>query len=331
MTRRLGPWLSGISIALFWLGTAHAEPSAADRATARSLATEGYWALRDKRYAEAADRFGRADALVHAPTLTLDWARSLVGLGLFVEAQERYELIIREGVDAKAPQSWQRALADAKTELDALHPRLSWVTISVTGGKDAHVTIDNIAVPAAAIGVRRPINPGTHEVAVVAKGYLAEHQKLNLTEGEEGSAAFTLDVDPNQQAVPVVAEPPAQTAEVVAPATTRSRTPVYVAFGVAGAGLVLGGITGALWLGKRSTLQKNCPDPDNCSPEDTDTINSYNTLGTISGAGFVVGAAGIVTGITLLLLDRKPAQAAAQGIVVRPYLGVGSVGAMGNF
>ena len=157
MTRTLGPWFSGIVVGLLWVGTAAAEPSAADRATARSLATEGYWALHDKRYAEAADRFGRADALVHAPTLTLDWARSLVGLGQFVEAQERYELIIREGVEAKAPQSWKKALSDARNELASLKPRLAWVTITVKGPSDAQVTIDGLAVPPASIGARRAI------------------------------------------------------------------------------------------------------------------------------------------------------------------------------
>jgi len=60
----------GIAAGLLWVGVANAEPSAADRATARSLADEGYTALQDKHYAEAADRFSRADALVHAPTLS---------------------------------------------------------------------------------------------------------------------------------------------------------------------------------------------------------------------------------------------------------------------
>src|SRR6186713_2811967 len=129
MTRKLSFW-SGLSVCLLWAGTSWAEPSAADRATARSLAGEGYQALQDKDYATASDRFGRADSLVHAPTLMIDWARSLAGLGKLVEAQERYEQIIREGVDAKAPRSWQRALADAGTELAALKPRLAWVTIS---------------------------------------------------------------------------------------------------------------------------------------------------------------------------------------------------------
>ncbi|HET7540671.1 MAG TPA: hypothetical protein VFK05_12390 [Polyangiaceae bacterium] len=332
MTRTLGPWLSGIAIGLFWVNAAIAEPSAADRATARSLASEGYWALHDKRYAEAADRFSRADALVHAPTLTLDWARSLVGLGQFVEAQERYELILREGVDAKAPPSWQRALSDAKAELAALRPRLSWVTISVAGGNDAQVSVDGVAVPPAAVGVARAINPGAHEFAASAKGYLSNRQTVSLAEGEEKSVALELQVDPNQQATPTEVSPKPAQAAAEPPARQHNRTPAYVAFGVAGAGLVVGGVTGILALNKRSKLEHcNTPEfPDVCPPEYSDTLDAYHTLGIASGAGFIVGAAGIITGVSLWLLDNKSA-APARGLVVRPYVGLGSVGAVGRF
>jgi hypothetical protein len=328
MTRRLGPWLSTLAAGIFWVGGANAEPPAADRATARSLATEGYWALQEKRYADAADRFSRADALVHAPTLTLDWARSLVGLGQFVEAQERYELIIREGLAAKSPQSWARALSDAKAELAALKPRLAWVTIAVSGSNDAHVTVDGVAVPAAAVGVRRAINPGAHDVAAVAPGYLSSRQALKLAEGEEGSVSLVLQIDPAQQVAPVVAAP-AKPPPAVAPSDRPNRTGAYVAFGVAGAGLLVGGITGVMALSKNSTLEKDCPDRDNCAFPDT--IQAYHTLGYISGAGFIVGATGIATGITLLLLNGKPPSTSTRGLVVQPYLGVGSVGATGTF
>lgn len=331
MTRTLGPcWLAGMVAGLFWVGVASAEPSAEDRATARSLATEGYWALHDKRYAEAVDRFSRADALVHAPTLTLDLARSLVGLGRLVEAAERYELIIREGVDAKSPPSWQRALSDAKAELAAVRPRLSWVTITVQGGTDAHVSIDGVAVPSAAIGVRRAINPGAHDFSVAAKGYLGSHQALSLAEGEENSVSLELKVDPSQQQPePVMAAP---SAAPVAPAPpARNRTPAYVAFGVGGAGLVVGSITGALWLSKRSTLNAHCPAPDQCPAEDSDTVNAYHTLGIIAPTGFVIGVAGVATGITLWVLDSPSTNTQTGGLVVRPYVGAGSLGAVGSF
>src|SRR5277367_5346205 len=72
--------------------------SDADRATARSLGQDGQSALENKDYATAEDRFRRADKMVHAPTLMLGLARSLSGEGKYVEAQEAYNRIVREGL-----------------------------------------------------------------------------------------------------------------------------------------------------------------------------------------------------------------------------------------
>lgn len=80
------------------------EPSSADRATARTLAQEGYEALRDKQYATALDRFTRANQLVRAPTIMRDLARAQLGLGRLVDAHETYSAIVREGVSDEAPQ-----------------------------------------------------------------------------------------------------------------------------------------------------------------------------------------------------------------------------------
>jgi hypothetical protein len=326
MSRALG-FLTSLTAGLLWAGVALAEPSPADRATARSLAGEGYQALQDKDFATAADRFSRADALVHAPTLMIDWARSLVGLGKLVEAQERYEQIVREGVDAKAPKSWQRALSDANTELAELKPRLAWVTITVTGADDPHVTIDGAAVPPAAVGVRRAVNPGPRLLRVQAKGYLPQKKALDLNEGAEEAAAFALEPDPDVQAATAAKD---ATQPVAAPAeATHDHTLMYVAFGVSGAGLVFGGVTGALALGKRSDLSKACNSDHVCNLDQSGAVSSYHTLGTLSGVGFAVGIAGAGTGIALWYLNRdKPP---AQGLAVHPYLGLGSVGAVGSF
>jgi hypothetical protein len=202
--------------------------------------------------------------------------------------------------------------------------------ITVKGSNDAQVTVDGVAVPAAAIGVRRAVNPGTRDVAVGAKGFLGQQRKLSLAEGQEGSVVFELVPDPEQQAAPVLVVP---TAAVVEPEPLRhtSRAPIYVALGVAGAGFIVGGVTGVLFLNKRSALQKDCPTPDNCGEESADAVQAYDTLGYVSGAGFAVGVAGLATGVTLWLLDRKSGATPAHGLVVRPYLGVGSIGALGSF
>ncbi len=328
MTRILGFW-SGLTALLLFAGPAFADPSAADRATARSLAGEGYQALQSKDYASAVDRFSRADALVHAPTLMIDWARSLVGLGKFVEAQERYEQIIREGVDSKSPKSWQKALNDAGVELAALKPRLAWVTISISGSNEARLTIDGAPVPPAAIGVRRAINPGERSLRVTAKGYLAQKRALQLAEGSDSQADFRLEPDPDQQVAQSSMLDSAPAAKSAAP--KRNPVPMYVAFGVGGAGLVVGGVTGALALNKHSSLAKVCNSAGECPSTERDTLSSYHTLGTTSGVGFAVGLAGIGAGSALWFMNRNSAEAPAQGLSVHPYVGFASLGAAGSF
>src|SRR6187399_717320 len=82
---------------------AYAQDNASDRATARGLAGEGYAALEKKDYVTAEDRFRRADELVHAPTLVLDRARALVGLGRFGEAYSAFQSVMAEEIPAKSP------------------------------------------------------------------------------------------------------------------------------------------------------------------------------------------------------------------------------------
>jgi hypothetical protein len=116
MTRRISTLMLSISLALI-APAAFAEPTAADRATARTLAQEGQHALETKNYTMAIDKFTRADALVHAPTLLLGLARAQVGATKLVEAQENYNRIIREGVAPGAPKSWSKAIDDANKEV----------------------------------------------------------------------------------------------------------------------------------------------------------------------------------------------------------------------
>src|SRR3974390_1746898 len=85
-----------------------------DRATARALGQEGQAALDNKSWATAEDRFRRADKLVHAPTLEIGLARALAAQAKYVEAQEAYNKIIREGVPPGAPPAFKQALEDAK-------------------------------------------------------------------------------------------------------------------------------------------------------------------------------------------------------------------------
>src|SRR6201999_2886024 len=116
---------------------------------------DGYDALEKKDWAAAADRFTRADALCHAPTVTLGLARAQVGLGKLVNAQEIYSRVVHEPIPANASAAFSRAVDDARRELDALGPRVPSVLINVKGVDAPKVTLDGVDVPNAALGVKR--------------------------------------------------------------------------------------------------------------------------------------------------------------------------------
>jgi hypothetical protein len=331
---------------------AAAQPSDADRATARILAQEGRDALKSKDYAVAADRFTRADAMVHAPTLLLDLARARAGLGQLIAAQEVYSRILREGVPPGSPPVFQKALDTARDELDALTPRIPSVTIDVKGTVSAVVTLDAAPLPAAALGVKRAVDPGKHVVRAQAGGFVPAEATFTVAEGKTESITLTLVpeaapavVPPPPKPVPVAPPPPPPVAPVVlGPPPPRPAPPPeaqahrhpraaagIVALGVGGAGLVLGGVTGALFLARRSDLQAGGCQNGLCPVSEQGTLSDYRLYGTLSTVGFGVAAVGVVSGAVLLLTAPKVKVTVTGSTTITPAFGPGYLGVRGGF
>jgi hypothetical protein len=309
--------------------------SEADRATARELAAEGNDALKKKNYETAEDRFRRADALVHAPTLVVDHARSLVGLGRFAEAYERYQLVLKEGAAANAPRAWKLAVKDAEREVQPLAAKIAWLTLKVKTQGDVHVWMDGREVSAEELGARRPVDPGTRAITARATGFLPKETSLTLTAGGETALEIELDPAPPEPE-PVAAVRTPEVAAIASP-PAKDRTWVYVAYGVGAAGLVTGVTAGVLALGVRSDIDSECPDL-HCTATTADQLShmkdqksKYQTLGVVSGVGFALGLAGAATGTALLLMQNKGESAPSASARVVPYLGLGELGVTGRF
>jgi hypothetical protein len=319
---------------------ARAEPTASERASARSLAQDAYTALTAKDYAVAEDRFRRADELVHAPTLVLDRARALVGLGRFGDAYTAFQAVIAEEVPAKSPAVWKKAKTAAEKEIEAIKPRVAWLTIRVTGPSEPRVELDGQLLPESSLGQRLPTNPGERVIALSAEGFISKQVKQPLAEGAEVELALELLPEPKPAPVVVVAPPPAPdpAKQEVERRGQRNRTLSYVAFGVSGVGLAVGTATGILWLNARSDIKASCGSLS-CEAS-TDAEESrykeqeqrYNTFGTLSAIGFAVGVAGAATGITLILLEPKSnADEKPKTARIAPYFAGTSLGLRGAF
>ncbi len=298
-------------------GVARADPTDADRATARALAREGFDAQQSGHFAIAADRFSRADAIVHAPTLLLGLARAQVSLGSLVTAQETYQRIVREPLPPRAPPVFSKALEDAKRELAALAPRLSWVTIHVDGATSPTVTIDDVPIPSAALGARRPCDPRMHLVKATAPGFADAEHAFVAAEGGEQTVRLTMEPLPTAPPPIVAVAPPHGNA-------SPARKKVAIAsLGIGAAGLITGSVAGIWVLTKHASLSNVCT--NGCPSSESSDLYTYRTVANLSTAALIVAGAGTVVGVTLLLTSPKEKQP------VSAYVGPMSAGVVGTF
>jgi hypothetical protein len=206
------------------------------------------------------------------------------------------------------------------------------LTLSVKGATgDIAVTLDGAPVPSALVGVKQPANPGKHQAEARQGGFLVRAE-ITLTEGKR--AILTLDfaraVPAPAGAAPAAtanAEPASESAsdEPVAADTGSSRVPVgvWIGLGVAGAGLVTGGVTAGLAASKKSEL--DCPD-GHCQPSQGADVDAHNRLLTISTIGFIAAGVGAATAGVFWFTRPK-----TQTAFITPFVGVGSAGVLGAF
>lgn len=168
--------------------------SAADKATARSLARSGIKLYRDGKYKDSLDRLQRAEALYNAPIHLLYIARCQVKLGKIVEGAETYRRLGRAKLSAHPPTAFTDAKASGAKELSALIPKIPALRVEVQPAKvnDMDVVIDGEHLPPAVVGIDRPADPGKHTVRVTAPGFQPAETTVELQMGQKKPVKLTL-------------------------------------------------------------------------------------------------------------------------------------------
>jgi hypothetical protein len=318
------------------------------RSGARAAATAGGQAFQDRKWADAVDMFTRAESLVHSPVHLLYLARSYDKLGQLVKARENYIKITNEDLPAGSSQPAREAKASAEKELEALEPRVPYVSVVVQGAgpKPVTVTMDGVQVPAALLGVPRPVDPGDHRFEALAEGMDSAVSQISVRESRSETVVLTLHPS-TPSAVPAAApsaapptypvgyapgvQPPPQ-----ADSDHHGPSPLtWVALGVGVVGLGVGTVFALNESSKESDANKACP-PVGCSTAGATHASSLDgdarSARTVSIVGFVAGGLGLAAGVTLLVLTMPHHDAAAAtATTVSPWVGLGSAGVSGRF
>jgi hypothetical protein len=228
---------------------------------------------------------------------------------------------LAEPLPPSAPKVFRDAQVDSKKYLADLLARIRTVLVRVSGVSTdaAQATLDDKPLNVAS-GVAVRADPGSHVVRVTADNRTPFEKTISLP--NKGGVVVV-----DATLVPVGG----QTNPIVEPkASGGSLAPTIAAFGLGAAGLVLGGVTGALELGQVKDLEKRCPNkacPGDAQP-DLDKANRFATLSTV---GFVVGGVGVAAGVVLLAVRKKAPASSSTGALIVPWVGPGMVGLAGSF
>jgi hypothetical protein len=104
---------------------------------------------------------------------------------------------------------------------------------------------------------------------------------------------------------------------------------VPIGFGVAGAGVVVGAITGGISFAQAKDLQDQCPN-DHCAADLEGNVDHMMALGTASTVSFVIAGLGAGVGVVGLLLPGAERSEGAR-LPVAPVIGAGTITLLGRF
>lgn len=330
-------------------GGALAQPkSAIDEA--RALAQQGWKALDAENYAEALENVTKAEALYHAPIHLLLMGNAQAGLGRLADALATFETLAAEPIPDAAPKAFKEAQETGRKRVKELIARVPSVLVAVqnTDATDAVIEVDGKVVSFAG-GVAVRFDPGEHKITVKAEGFKPAATSITLPE-KGGVVRVPVLLERPQEAGPGGEGPagaPSGAASASAstsasgagglvllpPPPARTRVPAFVAFGVAGAGVIAGAVAGGMSLAMTGELKEVCA--DNLCPENQrGKLDSANTLAHISTATFVLGGVAAVAGIVLLSIDLGSAAPRSQSLLsvtVEPWISAGGAGVRGRF
>ncbi len=290
-------------------GTASAQRSAGDIETARQLYNQGV-ELRDKGDMKGAlEKLRASHALGNTPITGVELCKTHAALSQPVEARE-----VCLGVGRIPPLSGETARSqEARTEAARLaeeqRPKIAMVRLRITGvpqGREPTVIVDGAAVPLAALGELRAVNPGHHELSARIGSGPETRSQLDIAPGETKDITLPVTAPP-PDALPPPGGAPYQGDQ---PRQKEHSNGLAIAgFVVGGVAVGIGAVTGIVALSGKSDLDDKCADKI-CGRADHDALDSAKKWGTVSTVSFIVGGIGLIVGLTATLAAPRSSSGA---------------------
>lgn len=312
----------GVALLFALPSTASAEPSAADRDTARGLVIEGRKQFSAGDFKGSLGSFRRAHAIMGVPTTGVGVAKALASLGQLVEARDAALEVVRMPVEPDGPRAFLDAQSEANTLAEALAGRIPALQIKVDGptpGAAVTVKIDGVHIPSAATGEPRKVDPGLHQVTASAPGFATAEQSVRVPEHVTRPVVFTLHPRGGAAATSAVGSPDAPDRQSPARKPSSSKHGVPTWAWVAGGAGVAAGAAAAVFavdlFGVRSTISADCPSKDaggrlvcdGVKYSDADVQGLQSRRNRDMGLAIGLGAAGVVgVGVALVGIVAAP-------------------------
>jgi hypothetical protein len=261
------------------------------RTAAEELFKQGRTLMEAGKAENACPKFAESARLDPAAGTLLNLAECYEVTGRYASAWVRYKELL-----VLATQRGQASRVErASSKIAELEPKLSFITISVTGPVPGlHIVKDGVELGQAAWGSRLPVDPGEHSIAATAPGHLPWQKRTSVLSGS------------------VMVQVPALVAEPIAPDPTASN-PVRT---IGTVSMIAGGVaalaSGGLGIGAKLENDKARRDEctaATCSQRGADRIDRAILFGNVATGVAIAAGVLLVGGVVAYVLGRPKANA----------------------
>ncbi|WP_437785315.1 tetratricopeptide repeat protein [Sorangium sp. So ce1097] len=308
---------------------------AQDVAAAEALFHRGLAAMQAGRYETGCPALNESYRLDPRPGTLFTVAECEARSGKIATAATRYgdylALFARLSPDAQAKQQGREKVATRRRA--ALLPDIPELTLSLPADAPEGTIVrrGEVTLGAPMLGVPLPIDPGEHVVTTQAPGAPPLEQRISIAKGEKKQITLQVNAAPaasagaaprgpetgrpaaSRPAPPAPAPGPAPQPGAPARHGSWHRTGAIVTGSVGAAGLIVGGVTGALAFVEKATVDDNCVGT-RCNPEGMRAVESSRTFALASTIGLGAGAVGLGAAVALLLTAPPEGGAARAGV-----------------